>query len=572
MKQLKQFKTLFAYAKEYKIRLIICTTFILLTCVSSILVGYLNGAAIEAITNNNVKLSIMFLLIYFISETFFSLSQTIAKAGLNKIEIKISRKIGFKTYKKIMKLPSYAHEEVSSGELLNRTVNDTETIINSFDQLLQIISSIIASLIILVYVFFNSYIVAIEILLFIFIFSFVVKHYNPLLKDAHKQRRTQNDKYTSEVTETLRGIREIKTLGIKDNIFDKIKDTISKMIDKSNYEIIISRNYDIISQILRNILEVGCFITCAILMYYGKVSLTFFVAMTYYIYRYTWVIQNITSFSKLYNQVTVALTRINEILENKKYQDEKFGTKELGSCKGRLAFKNVDFGYKNEQLILKKFNIEFEPNKKIAIVGKSGQGKSTLFNLITRIFDPVKGDIFIDNTNIKDLSEHSLRDIVSIVRQEPFIFNGTFKENFQIIKPNITLEEIRKYTSMAYLDDYIMSLPKGYDTIIGEGGINLSGGQKQRLSIARGLLKESKIILFDEATSALDNESQDFVKKAIDSLAKDHTVIIIAHRLSTIIDADIIYMINDGKVVASGNHNTLMETSKEYKKLYEIES
>ena len=145
-------------------------------------------------------------------------------------------------------------------------------------------------------------------------------------------------------------------------------------------------------------------------------------------------------------------------------------------------------------------------------------------------------------------------------------------ENFKLINKDITLEEVRKYTKMAYLDEYIMSLPKKYDTILGEGGVNLSGGQKQRLSIARTLSKQSKIILFDEATSALDNNSQEYIKKSIDDLVKDHTVIIVAHRLSTIVDADIIYLIKGGKVVASGKHKYLLEKNKMYKSLYKKES
>ena len=198
--------------------------------------------------------------------------------------------------------------------------------------------------------------------------------------------------------------------------------------------------------------------------------------------------------------------------------------------------------------------------------------KSTLFNLITRIFDPQAGEILLDGTNIKELTEDSLRKNISIIRQEPFIFNRTIKENFELIDKKISLKTIRKYAKLAYLDDYIMSLPDQYDTVLGESGVNLSGGQKQRLSIARTLAKESKVILFDEATSALDNASQEYIKKAIDNLVKDHTVVVVAHRLSTIMDADIIHIVDQGKIVASGTHNDLLKQSNIYKTLYETES
>ena len=217
-------------------------------------------------------------------------------------------------------------------------------------------------------------------------------------------------------------------------------------------------------------------------------------------------------------------------------------------------------------------NLKIDSNKKIAIVGKSGNGKSTIFNLLLRYFDSSIGSILIDGINIKDLTEESLRKNISIIRQAPFLFNESILDNFRYVKKNATLKEIRGVCKRAYIDDYIMSLPKKYNTVIGEGGVNLSGGQKQRIAIARTLLLNTKIILFDEATSALDNESQEYIKRTIDSLVTNHTVIIVAHRLSTIIDADVINVIDKGKLVASGTHNHLINNSLIYKNLYNSES
>ena len=211
------------------------------------------------------------------------------------------------------------------------------------------------------------------------------------------------------------------------------------------------------------------------------------------------------------------------------------------------------------------------PNKKIAIVGKSGQGKSTIFNLLMRYFDASLGEIKINDIDIKDLTEDNLRKNISIIRQNPYLFNQSIIENFKMVKGDATLEEVREVCKKAYIDDYIMSLPKKYNTVIGEGGVNLSGGQKQRIAIARTLLKNAKVILFDEATSALDNESQEYIKKTIDNLVGTHTIIIVAHRLSTIMDSDIIYLIDNGKILASGNHKELLKTSSLYKRLYNPE-
>ena len=293
--------------------------------------------------------------------------------------------------------------------------------------------------------------------------------------------------------------------------------------------------------------------------------------MTYYIYRYMWFIECLNDFTETYQKVSVSLDRVNEILENQKFNDVVFGNTDIKNMKGIIKFKDVSFSYPNEEKVLDDFNLIIEPNKKIAIVGASGQGKSTLFNLITRLFDANAGTISIDDVNILDISEECLRKNVSIIRQEPFIFNRTILENFKIIDENIKLKDVKKYVKEAYLDEYIESLPKKYDTLLGEGGVNLSGGQKQRLAIARTLAKNSKIILFDEATSALDNNSQEFIKKSIDNLVKNHTVVIVAHRLSTIIDADVIYVIDKGRVIASGTHNQLLTSCDYYKNLYKSE-
>ena len=305
----------------------------------------------------------------------------------------------------------------------------------------------------------------------------------------------------------------------------------------------------------------------------GKMGYALFLMIENYIWRIDYIVESISDFGVNYNKVKVSLKRIDEIVNNRLYEDEKFGNKVLVNSTGVIEFKNVKFKYRDdEDFTLKGLNLKLEPNKKIAIVGRSGNGKSTLFNLLLRYFDSTDGEILIDGVNIKELTEESLRSNISIIRQSPFLFNLTIMDNFRLVKPDVTLEEVKKVCKMAYIDKYIESLPKKYETVIGEGGINLSGGQKQRLAIARTLILNTKVILFDEATSALDNESQEYIKKTIDSLVKDHTVIIVAHRLSTIIDADIINVINKGVLVGSGTHKKLLQSCKAYKNLYKIES
>ncbi len=573
MKNLKEFKPLIKLIKEEKFKFIIASIFIFISGVSEIATGYLNGAAVEAITNLELKEAIIYLVIYLvISLTLGGILLHFANAILYKIESSLTRKLGYFTYKKALDLPAVAYEQKSSGEIINRITTDADSLSFAFGSLLNAVSSLIGSFIIIFYVFYNSFIVGLEIVIFVLILFLLLKKYNPLLKQAHKARKKEQDTFTSLVTESIRGVREIKTLGIKNSLLTDMKYIIKRIYSKSVNEIDIQMEFNIFTRTLKSLLEVGVFITCIILLYFQQISLTFFIAMTYYIYRYMWLIENINDLTQTYQRVVVSIGRVNELLENKLYEDEKFGDKKVIDSKGVIEFKNVTFAYPGEANTLKKFNLTLEPHKKIAIVGKSGQGKSTLFNLMTRIFDPSEGEILLDGINIKDLSEEELRNKISIIRQEPFVFNRTIKENFKLIKPKINLNTIRKYTKLAYLDDYIMSLPKKYDTILGEGGVNLSGGQKQRLAIARTLSKKSDVILFDEATSALDNNSQEFIKESIDNLVKNHTVVIVAHRLSTIVDADVIHVVDNGKVVATGTHDELLKTSKIYKNLYQTES
>ena len=572
MKLLKKWIPIIKLIKEDKWKLIVSGILIFLCGLTGIFTGYLNGAAVEAITNSNINLAIMYLIMYFfIGVLIGTILSGLANSMLLKIESKLTRTLGFNTYKKALNLPAIAFEEMSSGEIINRITNDADSLSFTFGKMINMISSIVTALVILVYVFFNSWIVGLILIIFLIILYFIIKKYTPLLKDAHKERKTTQDSFTSLANESIRGIREIKTLGIKEQLIINAKKSIDNIFKVSKKEIDLETRFNIVISLLKEVLEVGVFIICIILLYYKQITLTFFIAMTYYIYRYMWFIECLNDFTETYQKVSVSLDRVNEILENQKFNDVVFGNTNINNMKGIIKFKNVSFSYPNEEKVLDDFNLIIEPNKKIAIVGASGQGKSTLFNLITRLFDANAGTISIDDVNILDISEECLRKNVSIIRQEPFIFNRTILENFKIIDENIKLKDVKKYVKEAYLDEYIESLPKKYDTLLGEGGVNLSGGQKQRLAIARTLAKNSKIILFDEATSALDNNSQEFIKKSIDNLVKNHTVVIVAHRLSTIIDADVIYVIDKGRVIASGTHNQLLTSCDYYKNLYKSE-
>ena len=268
-------------------------------------------------------------------------------------------------------------------------------------------------------------------------------------------------------------------------------------------------------------------------------------------------------------QGAAAFKRIRNIIDKKINIKEESNQPRLTIKNSEIKFNNVGFKYNstNEKAI-KDINFVIKGNTMAAFVGQSGAGKSTIINLLPRFYDPQEGVVEIDNQNIKNISLKSLRKNLSMVSQDVILFDDTIKNNIAYAKENALQEEIEKACKFAAADEFIKKLPNGYDTLIGENGIRLSGGQKQRISIARAILKESPIILLDEATSSLDAESEEIVQNAILNLTKNKTTLVIAHRLSTIHKADIIFVLKDGKILNSGNHNFLIEKCDEYKSLY----
>ena len=544
--------------------------FLFTTSMTGTLYGYLIGLAIDKarVSSFGLAVAVLFLMyiINFIDSLIFD---RYGRIYMEKCANNIMEKIGCAVYEKVGLLPARAFEEKSSGEFINRITNDSSTIADSFRQILRITISLFTCAIVFIYICFNSWVVALEVIIYLVLFYIISHKYLPSIKEKQKEINKEKDRAVAEVSESVRGIREIRALGIRKSMNDNFKNIVRNIYFKINKQMITERNYNAWIYILNCTLEFVIFTTCIILIINKTGSFAFFMAMTYYVYRFMNTIELMMNLSTSIQKMKVSIERLSEILDNKLYKDEKFGIVSKTDILGNIEFKNITFKYPNEEKeIFEEFNLTIPTGKKVAIVGKSGQGKTTIFNLLLRYFDSDAGVILVDDIPIEDFTEDSLRENIAIIRQEPFIFNKTILENLKIIDPYMSLKKIRNACKLAEIDEYIMSLPNKYDTMIGEGGINLSGGQKQRLAIARALLKNSKIILFDEATSALDNENQSKIKQAIDNLVKDHTIIIVAHRLSTIIDADVIYLIDGGKVVASGTHKQLLKKSSIYKNLY----
>lgn len=567
------FKLIFYYLKGEKVSLVLLVILMVFNYVPNLCCPIFIGKALEFLLLKKYTLFVKYLVFYFLGYIIVYGVLLIPRTILyNKLQMSFINKVCKDMYDKYQNLPAIAFEKAGVGELINRLSSDPDRVLDLLNQLVKMILKIIMALIIVIVSFKISIFIGIEITIFAIIMGIISSKYFPVIKNTQKEIKKESDKLIKRATENLTGIREIKALGIKNNMINLINNDIDNYCNKSlkinRYESV----YNGLNNIVYYVLQFIILLTCGYLFIKGHIVYSVLMMVHTYIWRIDEVAETLSSFGVNYNKVKVSLSRIDEVVNNKIFKDEIYGDINLNNPKGNVTFKNVSFKYtKKENLTLDNLSLNIKTNQKTAIVGRSGNGKTTIFNLLLRYFDVTNGEVLIDGVDIKDLTEESLRKTISCVRQNPFLFNMSIFENFKIVKPDITLKEVKEVCKRAYIDEYIESLPKKYNTIIGEGGINLSGGQKQRLAIARTLLLDTKIILFDEATSALDNESQKYIKMTIDDLTKDHTIIIIAHRLSTIIDADEILVIENGKLESKGTHKELLKKSKVYKGLYENE-
>ncbi len=352
---------------------------------------------------------------------------------------------------------------------MNRITNDSYALSSALKKLIKISLSLFASLLIFIYILSNSLLIALEIIVYIGLFYVFSKKYLPEITEEEQNLRHEKDKLVAKVNEDIHGVREIRALGIRDSINNVVKNSLRNVYYKTNKQTKAEITYYSWVHNINILLESVVFGSTIILLYFGKCSFVFFMALTFYIYRFMGTVDNLTDFTIDYEKMKVSIKRITEILDNKLYNDDEFGEVDKTDIEGNIEFKNVSFRYSDkEDYIFKNFNIKIPCKQKIAIVGKSGQGKSSIFNLLLRYFEPNSGVILIDDIPIYDFTEDALRQNIAIIRQEPFIFNRSILENFKMINPYVSLNKIRKVCKQARIDEYIMSLPDKYDTVIGE--------------------------------------------------------------------------------------------------------
>lgn len=464
--------------------------------------------------------------------------------------------------------------KVSTGKILSRVNSDPNTFFDKFVMIIQTLRRLLMRLARLAIFFVFSWQLGLFVLsagIVIWLINLVYS--KKVLVPAEQLMQAVNDKYNSQSSEMVRGIRDIKSLNIFTHFFDKFKKlATNKQHAATNHSVKESVSEDlIIFGGLIDAVYVVMLVFGIMLVANGQVTIGQFSSILVYAWDALYTLPELSRIQKYLYSMEVNAKRMYEILGDDQNPKEHFGNIILENAKGGLEFKNVTFAYDNEP-VFNNLNLSIKAGQSVGFVGRSGEGKSTILNLIPRIYDVKEGQILIDGVDNRELTKNSLRETVSVVPQSPYIFNMSVLENLKLVNPDATMEEIKDACKRAAILDFIQSKPQGFDTIVGEGGVMLSGGQKQRLAIARAFLKRSKILLLDEATSALDNESQDEIKKAIHNLQKKCTIIIVAHRLTTVQDCDKIFVLDGHKIVGEGTHEYLSKHCKAYRDLYKQEN
>ena len=486
---------------------------------------------------------------------------------------RITNDVKFDLFDRLIHMHPQFFDENSSGIIISRYMSDPQTASSGIvEQLKTITTSVFGALGLIAVMLYSSWKLAIIGVLVLCVAFVPVALIRKRIKEASNKNMVIGGNITTNINETYSGNKVMAAYELQDRQNKYFREQVKKAfnVNMSLYK----RSgwmspimYIIASFGIATVLGVGTYLINSGEMTAG--SFASFVTSLLLLYKPVKTLGNtLTSIQNLF----VAMGRVFELFDLEAEIKDCPNPIELTTVNNSIEFKNVDFEYIPEHLVLKKLNLKVSKNETLAVVGNSGGGKSTLVNLIPRFYNIKSGSLMIDGIDIRNFSIKSLRHNISMVFQDNFLYTGTIKENIMMGNFNATENDLQKAIESAHLQDMIEELPNGTDTMLGERGLTLSGGQRQRVAIARAMLRNAPIVILDEATSALDNESEAIVQKAMDNLMKDRTVFIIAHRLSTIKNADRIAVINEGELVELGTHEELMNIENgQYKALYEMQ-
>lgn len=568
----KNLKSTYKYARKGKKYLFWFLFINLILTVISVVVPVIIAKRMVILTSGLFEKLFGFIILIFIIEIFRNIIRYLYNYVYNKFYYDVRKNLQIELTRETLKLSQDELNHNSSGVFIERINNDTDNLTDIFTTLIDYIISIIGNIGVLISVFLINIYLGLAYILFITIIIIYNKFTSNINYKNRKEWKKNREKTGGFISEIVRGAKDVKILDSEESFLAKASEYMEET-NKVSYKYQRSRaKLRMYGGSIRDICDLGI----SLLMYFLLISNGLTIEEAIIIYNYhnqlTWTADWIEQIYEILKQFNLAANRIFGILEESEFKKEKFGNKKLENFKGNIEFKDVFFSYQDGVPILKGLNLQIKANETVGFVGYSGSGKTTIFNLISALNRKTSGEILLDGISIDELDKSSIRGNLSVISQNAYIFNMSIIDNLRIVKREATDEEIKEACRLAYLDDFIESLPKGYNTIVGEGGVSLSGGQKQRLAIARALLLKTEILLFDEATSALDNQTQMKIQTAIHNLKGEYTILMIAHRLSTVIDCDKIFVVDDGRVQAVGNHKYLLQNSKIYQQLYKKEA
>ncbi|NLA33296.1 MAG: ABC transporter ATP-binding protein [Tenericutes bacterium] len=568
-------KKLLQYLKPYYIRIIIILIMSLISTIFTVLSPKILGDIITNIYNNiqnhktidliNFKdLIIILIIIYLLSSLF----RFIMGFLMSKITANITYRLRSQISEKLNKLPLKYFDNNSSGDILSKITNDVDTITSNIDT---IITEIFSSFITIVGIFIMMIKISgwmtltavatlpISVILIFLIASKSQKHFDNQQKNIGK--------LTGYITETYSAHNIVKVYNGEEKSIETFNNINNQLKDSSFKSEFYSGLMMPIIKVIGNFGYVIIVLLGGFLAVKGRINIGDIPAFIQYVRKFNHPILSIASTTSLIQAIVASAERVLNLLEEPEEEPNKLN-KKIDHVKGKIEFKKINFGYQKDINVIKDFNVVIKPGTKVAIVGPTGAGKTTIVNLLMRFYELNSGKILIDGVDIKEMEKSYLRSLIGMVLQDTWIFNGTIKENIAYGKLDACDNDIIDAAKLSYADHFINTLPNGYNMIIDQEVSNISAGEKQLLTIARTFLSNPKILILDEATSSIDTRSEILITKAFEKLMKNKTTFVIAHRLSTIKNADMIIVMDQGKIVEIGKHEELLAKRKFYYNLY----
>ena len=515
---------------------------------------------------DKIKSISLFLVILYVLSALFTFIQSIL---MTDVANKFAKKLRSNISKKINKLPLKYFDKNLSGDILSRVTNDVDTIAQSMNQsLASLVSSVTLFIGSIIMMFYTNYIMALTAILSSLIgFVFMIK----ILSKSQKYftaRQVELGKLNGHIEEIYSGLNVVKVYNGKnesDKKFDELNKSVYECNRKSQF---LSGLMMPIMNFIGNFGYVAVCIVGALLVSKDMITFGVIIAFITYVRLFTNPLSQIAQGLTSLQSTAAASERVFEFLEEPELEKENVTkTLDKAKAKGEVEFNHVKFGYDSDKIIIRDFNAKIKPGQKVAIVGPTGAGKTTMVNLLMRFYEINSGDIKIDGVNIKDLSRENIHDLFTMVLQDTWLFNGTVKENIVYNNENVTDEEVIDVCKKVGVHHFIKTLPNGYDSVLSDID-SVSSGQRQLLTIARGMIDHKPLLILDEATSNVDTRTEELVQKAMDKLSEGKTSFIIAHRLSTIKNADLILVMKDGNIIEQGNHDELIKENGFYANLY----